>query len=243
MVSYEKHRDIIKKQQDSYHRREIAGQAKEWTKTYKPQGRASDTAHEDYTRDLAAADYLMKEGNYDQALTHALHAGEWVLEGVRGLRFNRGGGDASEHRERNTQLTLAEKIKYAMAADKRVDRILSVASESGTGYKIDPNTLDDVGVFKKAMGRKSILKLEKTVATAAILSFGASIFFFSSDVTGNVIGLSNTTSSWIGGILILIGLIALGFWINGKNRKKKEEEELEKKIKEFSVKGNVRKKK
>lgn len=57
----------------------------------------------------------------------------------------------------------------------------------------------------------------KGLETFSIVSIVGGAFFLSSSVTGNVIGLSNTTSSWIGRILILIGLIALGFWI--KNRK------------------------
>lgn len=50
-----------------------------------------------------------------------------------------------------------------------------------------------------------------------LLFFGGA-FFLSSNVTGNVIGLSNSTSSWIGVVLILIGLIALGFWIKSKRK-------------------------
>jgi len=54
---------------------------------------------------------------------------------------------------------------------------------------------------------------------SVIMLFFGGIFFFSTKITGNVIGLSNATSSLIGGILILIGLIALGFWVRSKRRK------------------------
>jgi len=52
----------------------------------------------------------------------------------------------------------------------------------------------------------------------SVIALSCGVFFFSTKVTGNVVGLSNATSSWIGGILILIGLIAGFFWI--KNKKK-----------------------
>lgn len=44
-------------------------------------------------------------------------------------------------------------------------------------------------------------------------------FFLSSNLTGNVVGLSNSTSSWIGGVLILIGLIVLWLFIRSKKKK------------------------
>lgn len=53
----------------------------------------------------------------------------------------------------------------------------------------------------------------------SIVGIFVGIFFLSNSITGNVIGLSNTTSSWIGGVLILIGLISLGFWIKNKKNK------------------------
>lgn len=62
--------------------------------------------------------------------------------------------------------------------------------------------------------------LSKSRRFVIIVGLVGGIFFLSSNVTGNAISnLSNTTSSWIGGVLILIGVVALGFWI--KNRKNK----------------------
>ncbi len=65
---------------------------------------------------------------------------------------------------------------------------------------------------------KIISSYKERALAVAVIWFLSGIFFFSTNITGNVIGLSNVTSSWIGGVLILIGLIALGFWI--KNRKR-----------------------
>ena len=55
----------------------------------------------------------------------------------------------------------------------------------------------------------------------AVVGLIGGTFFLSSNVTGNVIGLSVQTSSWIGGVLILIGLVSLGFWINSRKNNNK----------------------
>lgn len=52
------------------------------------------------------------------------------------------------------------------------------------------------------------LSLEKTVGFSSIILIVGSIFFLSFNLTGNVIGSINQTSSnWIGGVLFLIGLV------------------------------------
>lgn len=74
---------------------------------------------------------------------------------------------------------------------------------------------------RKIIGRRNERKdlTSRLSSTTAIISLIGGTFFLSSNVTGNAISnLSNTTSSWIGGVLILIGIVALGFWI--ANRKK-----------------------
>jgi hypothetical protein len=53
----------------------------------------------------------------------------------------------------------------------------------------------------------------------AIAGLGAGIFFLSSNITGNAIAeLSTNTTSWVGGVLLAVGLVAGFFWI--KSRKK-----------------------
>ena len=62
--------------------------------------------------------------------------------------------------------------------------------------------------------------LEKTLAPASVIGLVGGALFFSNGVTGNAISnLSNTTSSWIGGVLFCIGLVSCFFWV--KNNKKK----------------------
>ena len=66
---------------------------------------------------------------------------------------------------------------------------------------------------RKAERKEYILRahkhnsLETTAATTAIIGIIGGIFFLSSNITGNVIGLNQTSSNWIGGVLFLIGLV------------------------------------
>lgn len=69
--------------------------------------------------------------------------------------------------------------------------------------------------LKKGIGKKH--GLEKTVATTAIVSIIASIFFLSNNITGNAIGnLNQTSSNFIGAGLLIIGLVCGFFWIKRK---------------------------
>ena len=75
--------------------------------------------------------------------------------------------------------------------------------------------------WRKKQGKRSASDLgglEKAVgATTAIIGFIAGLFFLSFNITGNVIGLSQASSSWIGIILFLIGLIGAFIYFR-KNR-------------------------
>jgi len=62
--------------------------------------------------------------------------------------------------------------------------------------------------------------LEKVLVTASIFSFFGGILLINLSMTGNAIAnLSTNTTSWIGSVLLVVGLIAGFFWT--KNRKKK----------------------
>jgi tetratricopeptide (TPR) repeat protein len=50
----------------------------------------------------------------------------------------------------------------------------------------------------------------------AIAGIGAGAFFFSTKITGNVVGVSTQTSSIIGIVLFLVGLVAGLFWVRNK---------------------------
>jgi len=64
----------------------------------------------------------------------------------------------------------------------------------------------------------TIPKINKA-AIIGIAGIATSLFFLGSNVTGNAIGsLSKSSGSWIGIVLLAIGLISGFFWM--KNRKK-----------------------
>lgn len=107
--------------------------------------------------------------------------------------------------------------------DRVVDFVLKklgvAVRETPPGFKY--NSL--VGTWegpKRVWVRQNRDLFSKLPVITAVIGLVGGAFFLSSNVAGNVIGLSNTTSSWVGGVLILIGLIALGFWV--KNRKDKK---------------------
>jgi len=57
----------------------------------------------------------------------------------------------------------------------------------------------------------------RVAVAASVIGLIGGAFFFSNGVTGNAISnLSNTTSSWIGGVLFCIGLVSCFFWIKVK---------------------------
>ncbi|MBI2632005.1 hypothetical protein HYW75_03305 [Candidatus Pacearchaeota archaeon] len=64
-------------------------------------------------------------------------------------------------------------------------------------------------------------KLEKAVSTLILIFLGNSLFFVSSNITGNAIAnLSQKSSNWIGGVLFFIGIIGAFFYFRTKRSKK-----------------------
>ncbi len=60
---------------------------------------------------------------------------------------------------------------------------------------------------------------QKLTSVIAITGFVGSLIFLQTNITGNAIAdLSTKTTSWVGGVLLVIGLVAGFFWI--KNKKK-----------------------
>ena len=60
--------------------------------------------------------------------------------------------------------------------------------------------------------------LEHHVSAAVLILVGiASLFFLSSNLTGNVIGnMSQTSSNWVGGVLFIIGLVGAFLYFRNK---------------------------
>jgi len=130
--------------------------------------------------------------------------------------------------------------KYGVGPTKRVLGDMSFIDKSGNIVRpTRDNPYPDSSYSGKYTGRKKHYNSDKAYGASkqygrqhehhnysgsqglsgmlSILGIFVGIFFLSNNVTGNVVGLSNTTSSWIGGILILIGLVAGFFYV--KNRK------------------------
>jgi hypothetical protein len=62
-------------------------------------------------------------------------------------------------------------------------------------------------------------KLETSTLAASILCLAGSIFFLGSSLTGNTIAnLSTNTTSWVGAVLLAIGLVAGVFWVRSKRK-------------------------
>jgi hypothetical protein len=64
----------------------------------------------------------------------------------------------------------------------------------------------------KYLGRKGIKdgkNLEGVAATTSIIGFLGSLFFLSPNLTGNIVGLNQTTSNFTGSILFIVGLIGV----------------------------------
>jgi L-amino acid N-acyltransferase YncA len=78
------------------------------------------------------------------------------------------------------------------------------------------------GVFRKDLKKKTLLE-ERLARTTAIISILGSLFFFSSNITGNAIAdMTTKTTSFLGAGLLIVGLIAGFFWLKGRKPKHKK---------------------
>ncbi len=92
--------------------------------------------------------------------------------------------------------------------DYLLDRIKELREKMSFGRRLQMSVL---GGLEKVL---------KPMHLISILGLVSGLFLLQTNLTGNAISnLSNTASSWIGGVLILIGVVAGFFWM--KNRKKK----------------------
>ncbi len=55
-------------------------------------------------------------------------------------------------------------------------------------------------------------------ASLAIIGLIGGLFFLSSNLTGNIIGLNQSSSSWIGAVLLVVGLVGSFFWFRNRKR-------------------------
>lgn len=103
--------------------------------------------------------------------------------------------------------------KYLSAAQKLAsDSEWSLQSEGERGVAYAQKKLEGLGL--KGSGANLVSKVSSIIA---VVGLGAGAFFYSTKVTGNVVGMSTQTSSLIGVGLLIVGLIAGFAWV--KNRK------------------------
>jgi len=100
-------------------------------------------------------------------------------------------------------------------------KVLADAQRSLQGYKTEMDSaykrLEEAqeGTYQT---RRSFL--QKLGGSFVFLFLFLGIFFLQLNITGNAIAdLSTNTTSWVGGVLLVVGLFAGFFWI--KNKKKK----------------------
>lgn len=115
-----------------------------------------------------------------------------------------------------------EEGKYHEAADmwdemaKIADKYPSTENESPQYRKMAKRNRD------KASRNTQDSELEAGVsaasATTAIIGLLGGLFFFSSNITGNAVGLNQSSSNIFGAILLVIGLIGSFFWFRNKNK-------------------------
>jgi hypothetical protein len=102
------------------------------------------------------------------------------------------------------------KYNEAIILNKKYDSLISkYGKDSKEVYKFEKKQL--------GMHKGSSKGLAGKLATITVLGFVGSIFFLSNNMTGNVIGsLNKTSSNWIGVGLLAIGLICGFFLVNNE---------------------------
>ncbi len=168
-----------------------------------------DLSEEDYKKGLMSLYWA--ESNYEEAVK--------IFKGDKELREKYGNKDpnrlkrlsklAKQYEEKASDIhkkgvSLYEEHKEALKKMNPDDRMMIDAKYG----KIE----DYVNRYiKDPKEREQYLKhgkLEKKIITPSVIALLGGLFFLSFNLTGNVIGnMTNSTSNWIGGILLVIGLV------------------------------------
>jgi len=71
---------------------------------------------------------------------------------------------------------------------------------------------------QKVRSKKSLLeRLFSVVVAITIVSFLGVLYFLSPNITGNVVGINNVYSNWIGGVLFIVGLVGVFIYFKFKS--------------------------
>jgi len=114
------------------------------------------------------------------------------------------------------KITNPQRDKYLQAIENRAKRTEEYMKKTGKLEYL--KTLNQIDQKIQKIRNKKDGGLEKTAATTSIIGILGGIFFLSSNITGNVIGLNQSTGNILGVVLLCVGLVGSFFWF--KNRKK-----------------------
>lgn len=147
---------------------------------YKSEGRINP----DYTAYVNYARKCLESGDLREAEVRYANAQNILSSDIRRIKREYLDSDVSEETKKLAYATIEEKQKEFNKIERTVRRIKRL--EKGEWHGLEG----------------------KTAGTTAIVGIIAGLFFLSGNLTGNVIGsLNQTSSSWIGGVLFLIGLV------------------------------------
>jgi tetratricopeptide (TPR) repeat protein len=168
-----------------------------------------------------AATAYMKAGKRQKASEEAIKAIESTRPGERyskpaDILHKLGETDKAAEALRKIEKYEASAIAWKQAAiDAKRAGHNDVAMRYLANAREDSERLEAVKETSKEIikGRERVFgELERTAAaaTAALVGIFGGFYFFTPNITGNAIGsLSSTGSNWIGGILFIIGILAL----------------------------------
>ena len=131
-----------------------------------------------------------------------------------------------------SDLSEDEKERYLNAIEKRARRLERTVHKAYEAYKIgrgsrnfEPfmataivDARDIIDSISKIRRKKQNPSLEhKTLAVFIVAGILAGLFFLSPNLTGNVIGnLNQTSSNWLGAVLLVAGVAGAFFWLRGR---------------------------
>jgi|TARA_Y100000310_G_scaffold21744_1_gene20985 hypothetical protein len=99
--------------------------------------------------------------------------------------------------------SVKQRLIKIIESDKYVNKTILDKAE----YFLKPSFFDTIKSFFVKNPSKGGLE-QKATMTAITVSFIASLFFLSTNITGNVIGnLNQIGSNWIGGVLFVLGIV------------------------------------
>lgn len=106
--------------------------------------------------------------------------------------------------------SLAEKIDKYATSDRSKRRFQDIVNSTDNRYEIA------AGHLMKSMESQNEHWMIGMVAAIGLI---VGTFFLSSNITGNVIGLSQSTGNIIGSVLIAVGLVGCFSWFRARRRK------------------------